>query len=177
MFTQELPHCVVAPEQEPPQDPLSQTWPVEQTLPQEPQFAGSVLVSMQASPHLVKPASQSTLQEPAAQTELPLRTAGQRLAQPPQLSESVAVSTHSVPHVVSVPQLKSQTPPVQDARPPVGALQGVLQLPQFSGSVAIVASHPSALLPLQSREPNLQSLVQFPSTHVVPGHALSHWPQ
>jgi hypothetical protein len=63
-----------------------------------------------------------------------------------------------------------------------GAVQGVLQPPQFNGSAVVGVSQPSLTTPLQFAKPELQlAMVQAPDEHAgVPlgaVHTLPHAPQ
>jgi hypothetical protein len=67
-----------------------------QTVPQAPQFFGSLLVSMQRLPQSSVVAAQSGTQVPALHTSVAL----QRLLQPPQCAASISVFTQVPPHEV-----------------------------------------------------------------------------
>lgn len=87
------------------------------------------------------------------------------------------MSTQSVVQAsVPVGQVKSHTPPWQVAVAPPGAVHSALQLPQFSGSVAM-SSQPLTRLPSQLANPRAHSLVQLPPLQVVPGQGLPQAPQ
>jgi len=87
------------------------TWPAAQALPQVPQFALSLCVSVQVA---AVPVPQTVVlpvghvQVPAAQ----VAPAAQVLPQLPQLARSVERSTHAAPHV-ALPEGHAQTPRVQ----------------------------------------------------------------
>jgi hypothetical protein len=65
-----------------------QTSPLLQACPQAPQFAGSLLVLMQAPAQSAKPVLHNVWHCPALQLALPLAGASQCLPQAPQLSGS-----------------------------------------------------------------------------------------
>ncbi len=63
-------------------------------MPQAPQLAGSLLVSVQAAPHWVVPLGQLATHLPVAQSS----PAAQTFPHAPQFVTSEAVSTHLLPH-------------------------------------------------------------------------------
>ncbi len=65
-----------------------------QLVPQAPQLRGSVSVSTQSAPHIVRPPGQDAWQVPPAQSS-PLAHA---VPQAPQFIASVLVSTQLAPH-------------------------------------------------------------------------------
>jgi hypothetical protein len=87
--------------------PAEQTIPVAQACPQEPQFAASDVVSVQAPEHDVCPLRQP--QAPALQTW----PAAQALPQEPQFLASLWRFVHAPPHAVVPPE----QPPAEDAPP------------------------------------------------------------
>jgi len=73
--------------------------PLPHTVPQTPQFVGSVVVSTQAPPQSVVPPTQFAPQLPLEHTWPP----GQMVPHMPQLLESICVLTQAVPHSVVPP--------------------------------------------------------------------------
>ncbi len=109
-----------------------------QALPQLPQFAESVNVDVQTSPHtrIPKPQDMATHDPP---THISLLV--QAIPHPPQLAESLFVFTHEpLQLVVPKPQVAWQVPNEQTWVD----VQAVAQLPQCIGSLNV-----STQLPLQ----------------------------
>lgn len=123
-----------------------------QLVPQAPQFAGSVLVSVHVPPQEVWPPVQ--VQTPALH-ELP---GAHGMLQPPQLTTSVSVSTQLFSHWVSpAAQLSVQVPWEQTSPAP----QTVPHVPQFWPSDWVLVQ------PLgQALRPSTQA--QAPAVHSVP---------
>jgi hypothetical protein len=109
-----------------------------QTVPQEPQFCGSLSSNRQIPPQKTVPAGQT--QDPETHAWPP----PQARSQLPQWFGSVAVRTHSAPQLVcpGAPQL--QTP----LRQVLFASHSFPQLPQFAGSFRTsVQAEPHACSP------------------------------
>jgi hypothetical protein len=122
------------------QTPFVQVWPLEQAWPQAPQFAMLVLVSTQAEPHSICPATE----QPHAPA-LHAAPAGQVMLQPPQFSGSFPLVVAQLPfeHAVApLAQLVAQAPALHTC--PDG--QALVQLPQWVASF-------ETQLPLQLSRP------------------------
>ncbi len=102
--------------------------PLAQTVPQPPQFWGSVCVSVQVVPQRLWPVAHGATQVPEMQRSL----AAHWVAQLPQCAGSVAGLVQALPQAIwLVPQAVTQLPPEQYGAVP---LQACWQPPQFSGS-------------------------------------------
>jgi hypothetical protein len=105
----------------------------------------------------------------AAHVELPFSTGPQTTPQLPQWFGSLAVFAHIAPqhsspvgHAPFAPQAPTHTPP-EHVSPFAQALP---QLPQFCASLAVLVSHPSDVLWLQSAKPGLH----WPRPHELCAH-------
>jgi hypothetical protein len=110
------------------QAPFVQVCPLAQAWPQPPQFAMLVLVSTQAEPHSICPATEHP-HVPA----LHAAPAGQVMLQPPQLRGSFPLVVAQAPFeqaVAPAEQLVAQAPALQTC--PEG--QAFVQLPQWLAS-------------------------------------------
>ncbi len=116
-----------------------------QTLPQAPQFCGSLVVGMHAPPQSELPG----LQAKPHLAELHVRRAlagagGQTLPQAPQLSGSLERSTQALVHSVAPGlQVFPHCPLPHDAQPLAGGAQVLAQEPQWSGSESSETHCPS----------------------------------
>ena len=99
-----------------------------QAMPQPPQLAGSERVSMQESPHAVKPLSHVKPQAPTLHVALPCSGAGQTWPQAPQCAAVLDTSTQAPPQFTLPSAHSSLQAPLEHTRP--GA-QAVMQLPQW----------------------------------------------
>lgn len=148
-----------------------------QTLPQLPQFSGSVLrffsqplayvLSQLAKPEL----HDATVHALAAQPAVPFATV-QALPQLPQLFGLFEVFT-SQPSLLcplqsakgAVQELMPQTALTQFAEAPPGVGQILPQTPQLFTLVLRLTSQPLATLPSQLANPALQAMPQLPPAH------------
>ena len=115
------------------QAPPLQTRPSPQLVPHVPQFAGSFVVSTQASPHRAQPVSHTKSQVLSVQIAVACAGASQVWSHVPQRLASDVRSAQALPHAVKpLVQEKPQVPALHDGMPPVGAAQVLEQLPQCS---------------------------------------------
>jgi hypothetical protein len=155
-----------------------QTRPMPHAWPQPPQLASSLVVSI-SQPSLIimlqsaKPAShEPILHMLAAHAAVPCAIIGHTLSQLPQLFGSLtvflhcAMSQHDRPPMQTPP---SPQPPTQMPPEHVSpGLHGLLQPPQFSGSVAKFDSQPSVSTWLQSPKPMAHAPIShFDAAHVI----------
>lgn len=103
---------------------LVQLVPPVQTFPHAPQFASSLVVSMQELPHCVSPEPHCEAHLPAEHTWVDPQT----LPHAPQFFASEAVSVQALPH--AMPFAQTHAPSLHDA--PLG--QTVPHAPQFFAS-------------------------------------------
>jgi hypothetical protein len=156
------------------QRPITQLLPGAQVTPQKPQLLGSLLSSTHTPPQLTvgawqimppqaPPPSVNSQQAPFWQT---LKPGGQTTPQPPQLLMSLVVSTQVVPAlqqvstpgqpvIVQFPVVIVQKPLTQESPPG----QTLPQKPQLLGSLPVLTSQPSGILPSQSAKPGLQAVI------------------
>ncbi len=168
---------------------------------QSPQCMGSVVASMHAPPHAVRPWLHVNAQRPPTQATVPSATGAHTAPHCPQLLASAVTSTHVFLQFVSpVPHTTVHMPPTHD----VPAPQALPQVPQFAESVSRRTHAPPQgengavqviphLLPLQTappldgtgqafpQAPQLPALdvvsTQAASHDMVPGgHRSRHWP-
>lgn len=131
--------------------------------PQAPQCGTLVATFTQDPPQSVVPAGQAWPQVPATQVAVPPAGAGQTLPQRPQLRTSTATLT-SQPLEAFMSQLAK---PAAQVNAQVDAAQAAVMLggdvhrrpqaPQWFRSPATLTSHPSAAVPLQSRQVPVQA--------------------
>jgi hypothetical protein len=150
-----------------PQDPPMQALPAHET-PHPPQFAESVAVATQRSPHGTCPSGHTSRQNPSMQ-ESPL---GQAAPHAPQCRELVRVSAHSGPEAPSHTwnaHVDEHAPPLQNSP---GA-QARPQSPQLRASLATAVHTPP-----QERSPTAQSAVHVAAWQTRPvGHTRPQTPQ
>jgi hypothetical protein len=109
-------------------------------VPQVEQLLGSRVVSVQAVPHRVKPATQA---EPhALEVQVGVAFAGvvQRLPQAPQSSGELVMSTQAPLQFMRVPMHVAAHPVLPQTWP---AGQTVAQVPQWFGSLVVSTQAPS----------------------------------
>jgi hypothetical protein len=138
--------------------PATHTSLVVQALPQAPQWAGSVIVSVQLPEHDVSEPQPVRVHEPARQLE-----SVHPLPQPLQLFTSVCRFTHAPLQLVSPGgQALTQLPAVQVLPPP----QLVVQVPQNCGSVCpLTQAWPPPWIAQSSGEPALHVSLHAPPAH------------
>lgn len=134
---------------------VQEAWPFAGTLqamPQPPQLAVLVAVSMQLPPHFVVPGGQTSVQLPAEQTS----PEAHWVLHPPQWAGLDCVSAQTAPHLAEPGlQEKAHCPPEHDAVPLAGTLQLCPQPPQWLESVWV-----STHAPLQEAKPVLHAKPQ-----------------
>jgi hypothetical protein len=144
--------------------PFVQTAPGTQTVPQAPQFWGSVVRSVQAAPHVVNPEAQLVAHRPPAQT----CPGAQGAPQAPQLAASLPMFTHR-PLQSVVPTGQTQAPDEHCFAP----LQDAPHAPQFCESL-----ERSTQAPVHTLSGAGQAALHEPAWHTVPElQTVEHPPQ
>jgi hypothetical protein len=128
-----------------------------QTLPQAPQFSGSLLVSTQRPSHEVP--AQSIVHSPLSQVAAPFSPAMQLVPHAPQLPSDELKLTHVPPQLVLSASHASVHAPLEQTLP---RLQRAPHAPQCSGSLLR-----SAQSSPHDTSPSLQRTPHFAPSHVA----------